>query len=206
MTGPIGLYVTVFLVILMSTFAFGQEKNAATAGDDIIRKGLFRAQGTISPGWDIADGKTNIYLQGDCEYYASRRVSIKGDIAYFLDTQGEGLLKQNHSLFFGAQYHFPVRRFDPYIGFHPGASVIQVEREVFLDGELDFPIGISKAKVAPAISMSAGFNYYVWKYVHFLANVKYIHAKHPTEWGTTYAFNEFRIAFGVGWNVNMVRK
>ncbi len=194
------------LLLLVSTLAFGQKNSAQLTGDDIIRNGLLRAQATISPGWDISDGKTNIYVQGDCEYYVHRTISIKGDIAYFLDTQGDGYLKHNHSLFFGAQYHFPIKRFDPYIGFSPGASLIQARNPAIATPEIDVAYGESILKVSPAISVSTGFNFFVWKYLHFMANVKYVHAKHPTEWGVQYALNEFRISFGVGWNVNVLKK
>lgn len=205
-TGSIAAILTLLLVFLISTLAMGQKNRIEPDGDDIIRKGLLRAQGTISPGWTISDGKTNLYLQGDMEYFASRRVSIKGDISYFLDTQGSGNLMHNHSLFFGAQYHFPIKRFDPYIGFHPGASLIQMRNPN--SGTVENPVVQlqSKMKVSPAVSVTTGFNFYVWKYIHFLGKLTYVHAKHPTEWGTTYALNEFRIAFGLGWNVNMMRK
>ena len=196
---------SLFVICVFNTLAFGQKNRTERTGDDIIRKGLLRAQGTISPAWTLADGNTNIYLQGDMEYFASRRVSIKGDMAYFLDTQGDGYLKMNHSLFFGAQYHFPIKRFDPYIGLHPGASLIQVRNPNV--GTSENPVAsVSKMKVAPAISETAGFNFYVWKYIHFLGKVTYVNARHSTEWGTTYALDEFRIAFGLGWNVNVMKK
>jgi hypothetical protein len=116
------------LLLLVSTLAFGQKKNRPElTGKDILRKGLVRAQVTISPGWTIADGNTNLYLQGDMEYFLQDKVSLKGDISYFIATVGDGYLKHNHSLFFGAQYHFPVKRFDPYIGFHPGVSLVQAK-------------------------------------------------------------------------------
>jgi len=193
------------LLILTSSLAFGQNDKDEDSSN-LIRKGLLRAQGTISPAWTFSNTNTNIYLQGDLEFFASRRVSIKGDIAYFINTQGGGNLKQNHSLFFGAQYHFPYKRFDPYIGFHPGVSLIQVQRSNFSVNDFDFPIGTSKAKIAPTVSVSAGFNFYVWKYFHFLANVKYVHARHPTEWGTNFTLNEIRLAIGLGWNLNLLKK
>ncbi len=195
------------LLMLVSTLAFGQKKNRPELeGADIIRKGLVRAQATLSPGWTIVDGNTNLYLQGDMEYFLENRVSLKGDISYFLDTQGNGYLKHNHSLFFGAQYHFPIKRFDPYIGFHPGISLIQAKNPSIGTTELPVAYSESVLKAAPAISVATGFNYYVWRYIHFMVNVKYVHAKHPTEWATTYALDEFRVSFGLGWNVNMMKQ
>lgn len=199
---------TPLLLMLVSTLAFGQKNwnRPEPEGDDIIRKGLVRSQLTISPGWAIGQKNTNIFLQGDLEYYVTRKVSIKGDIAYFLDTQGSGNLKMDHSLFFGANYHFPYKRFDPYIGLHPGASLIQMRNPNV--GTLELPVAYTESvmKISPAISVTTGFNFYVWKFFHFLGKVTYVHASHPTEWGTNYALDEFRIAFGLGLNVNMIKK
>jgi len=195
------------LLLLVSTLAFGQKKNRPElTGPDIIRKGLVRAQIIISPGWTIADGNTNIYLQGDMEYHLQDRISLKGDVSYFIDSQENGYLKNNHSLFFGAQYHFPVKRFDPYIGFHPGISLIQVKNPDQGTPEVPVAYSVSNLKASPAISVATGFNFYVWRYIHFMANLKYVHASHPTEWGTNYALDEFRISFGLGWNVNMIKR
>lgn len=195
------------LLMLVSTLAFGQKINRPElTGSDIIRKGLVRAQMTISPGWTIADGNTNLYLQGDMECYLQDKVSLKGDISYFIDTQGKGYLKHNHSLFFGMQYHFPIKRFDPYVGFHPGISLIQAKNPD--QGTVEVPVAypVSNMKASPAISVATGFNFYVWRYIHFMANLKYIHAKHPTEWGKNHGLDEFRISFGLGWNVNMIKR
>lgn len=204
-TGAKTMLLTVLL--LVSSIAFGQKKNRPElTGEDIVRKGLLRAQITLSPGWTIADGNTNLYLQGDMEYFLQNRVSLKGDVSYFLDTQGAGYLKHNHSLFFGAQYHFPFKRFDPYIGLHPGVSLIQAKSAALGTGENPADISVSILKVSPAVSVATGFNFYVWRHIHFMANVKYVHAKHTAEWRTNYALDEFRISFGLGWNVNMIKR
>jgi hypothetical protein len=194
-------------ILIGSNHALAQKNwnKKESNGDDIIRKGLVRAQMTISPGWTIGLKNTNIFLQGDLEYYVTRKVSIKGDMAYFLDTQGGGSLKHNHSLFFGANYHFPYKRFDPYVGLHPGASVIQMRNLAAVSPEMIYTERESTLKVAPAVSVTTGFNVYIWKYLHFLGKLTYVHASHPTEWGNTYALDEFRIAFGLGWNVNLIR-
>jgi hypothetical protein len=198
---------TMILIMLIATSAMAQRKpRPELTGEDIIRKGLLRAQGTISPGWTIADGNTNIYLQGDMEYFLQDKVTLKGDISYFIGSVGSKLLKHNHSLFFGAQYHMPYKRFDPYIGLHPGISVVQMRNPNLGTPEIDIAVAESNMKVAPAISVSTGFNFYVWRYIHFMANLKYVHTRHATEWGASYALDEFRISFGLGWNVNILKR
>lgn len=195
------------LIMLIATSAIAQRKpRPEQTGEDIIRKGLLRAQGTISPGWTITDGTTNLYLQGDMEYLLQDKISLKGDVSYFIGSVGSKLLKHNHSLFFGAQYHMPYKRFDPYVGLHPGVSVVQMRNPNLGTPEIDIAVAESNMKVAPAISVSTGLNFYVWRYIHFMANLKYVHARHATEWGTNYALDEFRISFGLGWNVNILKR
>lgn len=196
------------LLMLISSHSIAQKNwnKPEPEGDDIIRKGLIKAQMTIAPGWNIGEKNTNIFLQADLEYYVTRQVSIIGDVHYFLGTQNGNNLLHNHSLFFGANYHFPCRRFNPYIGLHPGASVIQIRHPNANDPETDLGRDVSNMKVAPAISAVAGFNYYVWKFLHFTGKVTFVHANHPTEWGKNHAFNEFRLSFGLGWNVNAIAK
>jgi hypothetical protein len=196
------------LSLLLSLLVVAQvataQRNMST-GDDIIRKGLFAAHFTIVPGWTIADGNTNLYLHGRSEFYLNRKVSIVGDGYYFLDTQGDGYLKHNHGVFFGANYHFPYKRFDPYIGFMPGVSMVQVSKAGISTPELQIAGRESVFTVEPAISVAAGFNLYIWKFFHFMGQVHYVHANHATEWEQLYALDEFRLSFGLGWNVNMIR-
>ena len=180
------------------------QRNMST-GDDIIRKGLFAAHFTIAPGWTLADSNTNLYLHGRSEFFLNGKVSIVGDGYYFLDTQGDGYLKHNHGVYFGANYHFPCKRFDPYIGLMPGISMVQVGIPAISTPEIQVASRESVFSVEPAISVSAGFNLYIWKFFHFMGQVRYVHANHAAEWEQVYALDEFRLSFGLGWNVNMIR-
>jgi len=194
-----------FLLSLLVVTHVATAQRSTSTGDDIIRKGLFAAHVTIAPGWTLADGNTNLYLHGRTEFYLNRKVSFVGDGYYFLDTQGDGYLRHNHGAYFGAQYHFPIKRFDPYIGFMPGVSMVQVSNSGIALQGTEFVPQESVFRVEPSISASVGFNLYIWKYIHFMGQVRYMHASHSTQWAMVYPLDEFRISFGLGWNVNMIR-
>jgi hypothetical protein len=194
-----------FLLSLLAVAHVAQAQQSKSTGNDLIRKGLFAAHFTIAPGWILSDGMTNIYLHGRSEFYLNRKVSIVGDGYYFLDTQGAGYLKHNHGVYFGANYHFPFKRFDPYIGLTPGVSFVQVANSAVSTPELSIETRESNFSVEPSISVAAGFNLYIWKFFHFMGQVRYVHANHATPWNVVYPLDEFRLSFGLGWNVNMIK-
>jgi len=188
--------------LLLVAFAATAQQ---TGKPDIVRKGLLRAQSTITPAVLINDGALNIYVHGDMDFFLSRKVSIRGDGYYFIDTQGDGDLRHNHSVFFGANYHFPVGRFDPYVGLQPGASYVQASKKMAWGEEgTDITVN-SVGRVVPNISATAGLNFYVGRFVHFMANVRYVHGKHAAPWGNR-PLDEFRFSFGLGWNVNTIKQ
>lgn len=196
---------TTLLLLLASTLAFGQRHGKELSGDDIIRSGLLRGQATITPGWIIGRKATNLYLSGDINYRLHRHVSLVADGHYFLDGFGGNdneAIEHNHNILFGAAYHFPHKRFDPFVSFQPGIGYVQVKQNVTL-GDLPVAQLTSKAKFAPVISAAVGFHYYVWKHIHFMGMLRYVHAQHPTEWNSVIDANELRLSFGLGWNVNL---
>lgn len=171
---------------------------------DVIRLGLMRAQATITPAVMINDGSLNIYVHGDMDYFLSRKVSVRADAYYFIDTQGDGDLRHNHGVFFGANYHFPIKIFDPYIGLQPGASYVQAAKDLPWGEDGSVTEVQSTGQFIPNISATAGFNLYLGRFVHFMGNVRYVHGKHATFWGNR-PLDEFRFSFGVGWNVNTIK-
>ncbi len=192
------------IMLLLTVMTASAQQNEQP---DIIRKGLLRAQGTITPAVMLNDGALTMYLVGDMDFYLSRRVSVRADGYYFLDTQRGGGLLHNHGVFFGMNYHFPVKggRFDPYIGLQPGASYVQV-RYTGDPSDLDVLLpSRSRATLLPNISASAGFNFYIWKYMHFQVMARYVHGNHAAPWGN-YPLDEFRFSLGLGWNVNTIKR
>jgi hypothetical protein len=185
-------------LLLTATVAFAQKDGRP----EIIRKGLFRAQATITPAVMLNTGELNIYIHGDAEFHLQRRVSLRGDGYYFIDTQGDGMLRHNHSVFFGPQYHFPIGRFAPYIGMQPGVGYVQAVQAAYIDAETG-PQESGGAFI-PLISATTGFNFYLGRFVHFLGMVRYVHGKHAAPWGNV-QLDEFRFSLGLGWNVNTIK-
>lgn len=187
------------LCLLMAVYTKAQPHNDR---EPIARKGVLRAQGTISPAVMLQSGALNIYLHGDAEYHLSDRISVKGDIYYFLGTQGEDLLKQHHGIFFGAQYHFPLGNFVPFVGMQPGASYVETHETVssFDDAEQS---KVTSTSVAPLLSFATGFNWYIWKFIHFTGQVRYVHGNHARRTGNL-PLDELRFSIGLGWNVNTI--
>src|SRR3972149_384218 len=87
-----------------------------------IKKGLFRTTATLSVGVLLKEKTSMIYGQGIIEYYVADNVSMRGE-GFFTVGQGNDLLKYNHSIITGANFHMkPKNHFDPYFGFLLGIA------------------------------------------------------------------------------------
>ncbi len=185
--------IIIILFLFSSAGAFAQQPKF-----DVLRKGLFRSQLTISPGFMLSGGSPNIYLHGGFEYFLKDEVSFSGHGFWFIDSQKTGNLKHNSSVLWGLRYHFPWRekKIDSFIGLEPGIGLVQAKNSE----------SVSVLKATPLITASAGFTFYVWKFFNFFVETRYIHGHHSSEWNQTYKLDEFRISAGLGWNVNLIRK
>ncbi|MFT4524642.1 MAG: hypothetical protein ACI9FU_001097 [Granulosicoccus sp.] len=186
------IIITLFLFNTLGVFA--QQPKF-----DVLRKGLFRSQLSISPGFLFSGGNANVYLHGGFEYFLKNKVSFTGHGFWFIDSQKDkGDLKHNSSVLWGLRYHFPWRKkkIDSYIGLEPGVGFVQAKNSE----------SVSVMKATPLISASAGLTFYVWKYFNFFVETRYVHGHHSSEWNQTFKLDEFRISAGLGWNVNLIRK
>jgi len=191
---------SLLLCLLLAGSTLAQQRSDS---ETLARRGLLRAQGTISPAVMLHSGRLNIYLHGDAEYHLRDRISVKGDAYYFLGTQGEELLRQHHGIFFGAQYHFPLRNFVPFVGLQPGASYVET-REALSASDDAYQNDRTSAGMAPLLSIATGFNWYVWRFIHFTGQVRYVHGNHAMTRGNL-PLDELRFAIGLGWNVNTIK-
>lgn len=179
------------LVILIAIIPF-----QLSAQEPFVKRGILRAQATISPGRMTSLPVGSIYIHGDLEYYFDEKLSVRGDSYYFLGhTTTSAPFAYNHSTFSGIAYHFTSeKKFDPYISFEPGVAFSKVQLiNIFNE---------TKGTIDPLISAGAGFNFYATKYFHLLGSIRYVHGKHlGNEWRMD--LNEFRFSFGLGFNLRV---
>lgn len=190
------------LAILLVLFAAG--KSNAQEGKQYIHKGLFCARGALSYGKMFELSANQIYLDGNIEFYLDEKVSLRGSGYWFLSSfNGKTPLKLHHSLFAGPLYHFKTKsHFDPYIGLEPGINLGQAGNPCFGDPCLQTLLPYEMEMVAtPLISPSIGFNYYGQKWFHLWLSARYIAGRFMDNYNSA-SLNEFRISFGLGFNIN----
>jgi len=172
--------------------------------EQIIRKGLTAGKGTLAMGIPTDYEGTNMYVSGNLQYYVEDNISYRGELWFFLGSDGDkNLFKQNSTLFTNFNYHVSTKsNIDPYIGIGPGFSWTQLKEPTNIAGNQN--ISNYKATVSPVASLTIGVNYYT-KYAHIFVEAKYVHGEHLSDIAAV-SLNELRIAFGFGWNINMIKK
>ncbi|MEX0811692.1 MAG: hypothetical protein WD048_05710 [Chitinophagales bacterium] len=179
---------TGIVILLCAGIAFAQEPYAG--------KGLLRMQGTLAPAYQPGLKVTNFYLHGDLEYYVEDKISIRADSYIFLGSQQKpAIFDQKIMSFFGAMYHFPHKRIDPFVGIQPGIAISSVN--------YTSPEGnntTSDMAISPLISPIAGVNLYVGKVIHFFAVVRYMYGRHMSDAPEAVSMSEINGSFGLGFN------
>lgn len=189
-----------FLVIFITILSkgYGQEP--------FIKRGLMRAQATISPGKMVNVPRvSSFYIHADLEYYFDERFSVRGDTYYHLgeNTAFHPFYDFNHSAFAGLSYHFTGnKKFDPYVSFEPGAGYSRVQISVdHMNSNYQDNVK-ARTSINPLVSCHLGMNLYARKYFHLLAGVRYVYGTHMDDF-STFNLNELRFSFGLGWNLRI---
>jgi len=177
-----------FLFILMigvlSANAFSQ---------DIVKTGLVRAQLTISPAFNFSDNQSYFYLHGNAEVYLENNLSIAGEGYYYLGnlSSENSSFDFNHSLFFGASYHFLKNNNDLYVGIQSGISITK------LNGQ-EYNLLNTNTGVNPLLSPVLGYNLYIHKIFHFFIQTRFVFGQHNHDMYKN--LTEFRFSAGLGFN------
>jgi hypothetical protein len=189
-----------FILLLFPFIGLSQESKK------FVAKGLFSGKGTLAIGLPTAYSGTNMYISGNLEYYLEENISFRGGIWIFLGTSGaEDLFAKNSTLFTGFYYHFKTKNnIDPFVGLEPGISWTQLKKP---DDSSSYPNNISSypQSISPVVSVAAGINYYATNWVHLFVEAKFVHGVHTSDIPSV-SLNEFRIAFGFGFNIWTMKK
>lgn len=183
-----------FVLLLISLLVFAPS---LLAQDNFVRSGLVRAQLTISPSLMLSEKASYYYLHGNLEGYVTEKLSFAGEVYYNVGSSAAADFNFNHSLFFGASWHWVKRRNDFYLGIQPGISISK------LNDEITFPIK-SVTAVNPLASMITGYNLYLNNFFHFFLQLRFVHGNH--NYNVHRNLDELRFSGGLGFNLNTVRK
>lgn len=175
----------VFCFLFQSTFA--QEK-------PIVRKGLIRAQLTISPSTMLDYSESPFFFHGTLEGYLNKKTSLVGESYFYLgNISGESTIFDfNHSTFFGGSYHISQKNSSFYIGIQPGVSFARIKTQ---EGESRGNLGIS-----PLFSSVVGYNFFVNRFFHFFVQSRLVLGQHL--YNKPVSLNELRVSAGLGINLN----
>lgn len=205
MVRSLGIWI---LILFYSSLSFAQKK------EPYADKGLWRATATFSLGL-MRDNIQSAYLQGNLEYYVSKKFSVRGEGFYFFNhLNNEPLVEeelevyspaintaspllQNHSLLFGGLFHFPTNNtIDPYVGFLPGIAFTERDEFVYVDSELVR----SNSTINPVFSGVFGMNYYAGKYFHLFLEGQFFRGVHTSN-GLPKYLDELKLSFGLGFDI-----
>ncbi len=189
--------VVLFISIFVHSFF-----NVSAQDNFQLSSGILRAQGAFAVGRLTESKATQIYIKGDLSYYLDSKVSVRADGFYFVDSQDKTNkpFDFSHSLFTGLSYHLGNGgAFDPYVGLQPGINFARLGSLV-----TTLPISPNVTSWSPVLSGYVGFNYYAPKIFHLFVHMQYIQGRFVNQLNTQ-SLSEFRISFGLGWNIDVLK-
>lgn len=131
------------------------------------RQGLLQGTASLYPARMLNHTVMNNYVGGHLNYYVDDHYSFRGDIFGYIDAQGDQKYLDRHiQLQAGLMRHFPVKRWDPFVGFQAGLSALELQSspESFLQ---------------PVFGLTTGVSFSVSRYFYFYAECSYHHMNDP---------------------------
>ena len=185
------------LMYLTALSAIGQD--STYEGVPVAEPLLVRGSVAISPGFMLQHPVTNIYVVGKLEVFTDKRISLRGEGLWYIDSQQRTpVLQQNSQLAFGPFYHFTSKRLDLCIGFEPGVAFSRpVQDTTFLEP--------APLRAIPNMALCAGLTYSIWDYFQFFVDARYVHARYTGPYSNGLPLDEVLLGAGLGWQVPVKR-
>lgn len=166
---------------------------------DTPRPGFFVGTGTFQYGIPTSKKVSpTYYLTFRGEAFIEKNISLIGNVDFSLPKKFEyDDVLINHSVSFGANYHFLAKHFDAYIGLQPGVSY---SKTTVIDYNI---MDKNKHVISPIISSTLGARYYLGWIVHAFTTVGYTYGRQLSN-QSNLPLSEVKIAAGVGINFNTI--
>jgi len=165
-----------------------------------VRPGLVRAFGCFAFDYRMNQKVWDYSLHGFAEYFPEKNISVMGELYYYLDSNTDfPLIRKQLSIVSGFAYHWPKKRFDPYVGISAMGNLCN--SQVMTDSGTVLMHDVSGSDFNPGLILSGGMNLYVWKYLNFFVQVRY---KRTFIYSPIQITNmdAFSISYGLGINFN----
>ena len=184
-----GKRIIVFVISFMTFAGLAQELET--------RNHLLGGSATISPGFQKNNEDMNIYIHGFAYFYPEPKVSINGEMYWYVGAQEQQtLMAENSTLLFGPNYHFlKDGPFDPHIGIMPAISLVSA-----IDRSSTIPV-VGDFSVVPLLSFNVGARYHFMKWFNVFASARYMMGSLTENYPESLSLNELRVSFGLGFNL-----
>lgn len=153
------------LAVLLSGLGFGINAQDIYEGE---RAGLIQGTASIYPARQLNSTGVNYYVGGHLNYHFDDKYSFRGDIFSLAGTKEKPSYIHTHTqVQAGFMRYFPVKRFDPFVGFQMGLSLIDLNERP------------KEMSYNASLSCVAGVNFHVYKYFYFFLEFQYTHQQDP---------------------------
>jgi hypothetical protein len=186
--------------LMLFAFLFcGLKLKLSAQAVDYLRPGLIRAHLTLTPARSLGTDDSHFYLHGALEGYLNSQLSLAGESYYYMGQLSSAriIFDQNHSIFFGANYHWVHNRSDLFVGFQPGFSITRLNA-------INNGLKQSETGFNPLVSIIAGHNFFIHSFFHFFVHSRLVVGEHHYNRNINLA--ELRISAGLGINLNSSKK
>lgn len=172
---------------------------------DFNRKGILRAQATISPGYYLSNGLSDITVHGDLEYFITDRISLRGDGYYLVNYLGDaGAMDERMTLYSGFSYYLTEgKALSPFVGIAPGVGIATGDELYFQQNQIQYVS--NEPGVFPLISTVVGCYYFAGKWFHIFGQARFSAGTYTTEFSAHKA-GQLQLSFGLGFNLSTRKK
>jgi len=198
----------IILFVCFSTVVFAQQEHT-----QYIHKHLMRADVSVVGGYLFKEGMKTAHIDGSAEYYLDNKISVRGSASYMLGSNGltkDSIgLKDFHSIYLGAAYHFPTKgHFDPYFILQPGLAYTSSYKSgpPALTAEDEQIRKYYPGVLSPVATAGVGFNYYFQRFAHLFMETRYVYGMHLSQAPSPISLQELRVTFGLGFNLFIMKE